>query len=677
MPESKSFLESMAEGSRPESFGQEKFEYVRDGKKKYKIIVGVLVVVLLIMGIIGVTYATGRVKVPELVGKSIEEATAWAQKNKITLYAKNTYSFEDEENTILSQEIPVGETIKKGSGMSIQVSLGPDPEEVITFPDIKSMTTSEIEMWISENKLTGVNLETVNSDVVERDHVISYSFTDGSEDNFKRKNRVTINVSIGSAELSETVVVGNFSSMKVAEVLQWGSDNGVIINLVEDFDDYIPAGSIISQSVKNSTEIKRTDIITVVVSKGKPVIVPDLSLMTKEEANSWAKLNNVTLTILEEYSVSESMGSFYGQSISKGRSMKQGDEIKAFYSLGRVEVGNYIGKTKLDMLTWQNEVNEKGASISLRFTETYGEKGTAGKIISQSIKNDTINIGSTINVVVSKGMKIATPDFNGKTEAECATIGKDNGLTILFDYEFSDTVRKGYVISQSPARDTVITDADPITIVISLTGLPSDQVVVPDFSSMKASAILQWGYDNGVSVNLIEVYNDFISSGSVVSQSITKNTVISKTENITVSISKGKAPAGVFVPSFVLMTKDEANAWSKSNNISLVILDRYSIYNKGLIYYQSAASGSSIDPGTTITLYYSLGRVEVANYIGKTKLDILNWQSNVNEKGAAVKIDFIENDTVEKGAPGIIIGQSIINDLVYPGTTIEVEISTK
>ena len=34
-------------------------------------------------------------------------------------------------------------------------------------------------------------------------------------------------------------------------------------------------------------------------------------------------------------------------------------------------------------------------------------------------------------------------------------------------------------------------------------------------------------------------------------------------------------------------------------------------------------------------------------------------------------------DSVEKGTPGVIINQSVMNDLVDPGSTIEVEISTK
>ncbi|MDO8685674.1 MAG: PASTA domain-containing protein, partial [Clostridiales bacterium] len=70
--------------------------------------------------------------------------------------------------------------------------------------------------------------------------------------------------------------------------------------------------------------------------------------------------------------------------------------------------------------------------------------------------------------VISRGMKIVTPDFAGKTEAECSTIGRDAGLTILYDYQYSGSVPTGYVISQSYAKNTIITDADTITIVISL-----------------------------------------------------------------------------------------------------------------------------------------------------------------------------------------------------------------
>ncbi len=466
MSEKKSFLDTLSESEKPESFAEEKFEKVNNGKKK--IIGGIIIAGIVLAGAFAIYFFSGRVTMTNLVGKTLVEATDWASKNGITLYAKNAYSLDKAADIILSQDTVSGQYIKKNTTITIEVSLGADPEEVLSFPDIKTMTSSEVETWISDNQLTGARVTTAYSDVIEKDKVVSYTFTDGSEDNFKRKNRVAIVVSLGSETVSDTVVVTDFSAMKAGAVLQWGADNGISITLEEAFDDYVSSGNVISQSVKADTEILRTVSIKVVISQGKPVTVPNFTAMTKEDANTWAKTNNITLTIVEKYSDSKDKGKLYNQSIATGKSIKEGDAISLDCSLGKVQMTNYIGKTKIDILNWQSDANIKYANMKLAFSEAYGDKGSVGKILSQSVANDYVSTGATIHVVLSKGMKVVIPDFSGKTAAECSATANSAGVSILFDYQDSDTVNRGYVVSQSIAKDTITSDASPVTIVISL-----------------------------------------------------------------------------------------------------------------------------------------------------------------------------------------------------------------
>jgi beta-lactam-binding protein with PASTA domain len=467
MSESKSYLDTMSEQKKPESFSQEKFVTVPDKSKTRKIIVLIVIAVVLLGGFFAIYRMMNTVKVPNLVNMTLDEANVWATQNRIILATRSVYNFDVGSGYVIFQETKAGNTIQKNSTLTIEVSLGANPDEKIAWPDIKSMTLTEIETWINTNKLTGVNISTANSDVVAADHVISYTMTDETEANFTRKSRASIVVSIGPATQSDTVVVSDFSSMKAGEVLQWGKDNGVTITLTEAFDDYVASGSVISQSVKANTEILKTETITVVISKGKPITVPDFSTMTQEDANSWAKPNNVTLIIKSLYSSDQSQGSLISQDIAAGTHIQTGDEIKMTYSLGQIEVASYVGRTKLDIVNWQNEVNAKGGNITLTFSKAYGDKGTADKIIRQSIKNDFVNPGSKITVVISLGMKLLTPDFSGKSENECKAIAQSTGITVLFNYKHSDTIVIGYVISQNPAANSVMTDANPVAVTIA------------------------------------------------------------------------------------------------------------------------------------------------------------------------------------------------------------------
>ena len=680
MPERRSFLDTMSETNKPESFKQEKFVPVKDNKKKVKIIIAAAAaVVLIIVGYLAYT-AVDSVKIPTLVGMTLTDATDWASKNKITLSVQNSYDFNTDEGTILTQEIASGATVRKNSTITIGVSEGADPTEAIAFPDISSMISSEIETWISDNKLTGVKIATAYSDVVAVDKVISYTMTDDTEANFKRKSRVTVNVSLGPETATTTVVMEDFSSKKAGEVLQWGSDNGITITLTEAYDNYIESGYVISQSVAADTEILKTDPVTVVISIGKPITVLDFSSMTQDEATAWAKTNNVTLTILNKYTNTNNMGKLLTQSITAGTSMKAGDELKLTYSLGRVDVANYVGKTKLEIASWQNTANTKGANIQLKYITDYGEKGSSGSIIAQSIKNDFVDPGTTITVTVSKGMKVLTPDFSGMTQSECTTLAQSGNVSILFNYQASSTVGNGLVISQNPTVNTIISDADHIVITISSSGATGATVIVPDFSTMKASEVQQWGTDKGVNVVLTQVYSTYFSSGSIVSQSVTKNTVTSKSTIIYVNVSKGPAPAQVTVVDFTTMSKDEADLWAKVKNVTLFYKYTYSdTMTKGYLYSQSASAGSSVDVGSVITLYSSLGMVEVDNFIGNTKLEVQKWVSDANAQGANLTVSFW-NSYSSTQPEGKICGQNLntgsaANGYVVIGSTIYFYIS--
>ncbi len=598
----------VAADGKPESFRQEQYVSAPKGHRGVKaMLIGAGSLVLL-AAVIGIYFWMNTVTVPNMVGMTLDEATAWATKNKITLSAKSVYNFDTDSGIVLTQEVAAGKTVAKNSALSIEVSLGADPDEKIEWPDIESMTTSEIEAWISKYKLTGVNVVTANSDIVAADQVISYSLTDGTEENFQRKSRATVTVSIGPASESDTVVVTDFSSMNAGDILLWGSSNGVAIQLSEAFDDYISSGSVVSQSVKADTEIEKTEPITVVISKGKAITVPDFSSMSQDQANAWAKLNNITLTIQEKYSKNNNKGKVLSQSVKAGTSIKAGDEVDLTYSLGRIDVSSFVGKNKMEMLNWQNEANTKGADLTITFTQSYGGKGTSGQIISQSVMSTYADPGTKISAVVSLGMQVLAPDFSGMTESQCSAAAQTAGITVLFNYQYSSSVTKGVMISQSPAKGTVMSDADTVTVNIS-------------------------------------------------------------TSETTAS------PAKITVPDFAAMTKDAASSWAKQNNITLTIVEKYSdTASKGVAYSQSAAAGSGIAQGSAVTVTYSLGKVDVTSFIGKSKLDIMNWLEDVNDKGGNITVVFAEGYG-DAGTCGMIISQSVINDYVSTGTTIQFSVS--
>ncbi len=742
MAENKSFLESISEVKRPESFEQEAFVKVNN-KNTMKLLIGIISLAMATVLIFILYSQSQKVEMKEFVGENITDVSVWAQKNGLILVAKSIYSFEEAEGIVLEQEVSAGQTLKKKDTFTLIVSAGADPEEAITFPDLMSMNAEVIDEWIDQNKLTGIQISTASSTLIGKDEVISYSFTDGDEDSFLRKNRVAITLSSGPAEEGDTVIVTDFSllnvgkilqwgiandipitieeaynkyfakgdivsqsigsgeeilknqpitvivslgeaekvpdfsGMNAGKVLQWGSDNGIRIQITEAFSKYFTLGAVISQSVKMGSEIVEDQAITVQISLGEPVIVSDFSAQTKEEASAWAKQSGATITLVESYHSSIPKGQLIQQNLSKGTQIQAGDEIKLYFSLGRVDVANYIGKTKLDLLAWQTEVNSKGATITLKFKESTGAKGTFGKVIAQSSIDNQANTDAVIEVTVSKGAVVMVPDFGDLSETECAALANDLGLNVQYQYAASASVHQGYLIRQEPGKGALIGDSATVMLTISLSELKLKTVVVPDFSSMKASEILLWGSDNDVKVQLYETYNSFISSGSVVSQSVAKTTVVEKGSSILFYISMGKAPQvadvdSAKVPNFSLLSETEANAWAKNANITLSMLSKYSDSRpKGTLYDQSIAVDSWISATEMMKVTLSLGKVSIANFVGKTKLDVLTWQQEMNAKGANITVNF----NVVAGATGLVTSQSIKNDFITLNETIDFDLA--
>ena len=189
----KDYLSSLASEieKKPDSFKEEKVERIVKPKRSVdpKIMIGAAAA--LIIAIIGVYFLffAPKIKVENFVGKTTNDVGIWAKENGIdtkNIVMNQVYSMDYDADQIISQNKKEGSKIKKDSTLIFEVSKGADPDEKIEFPDIKNMTLSEINDWISKNKLLKVKVNTVYSDTVEKDQVISFDLKSVNENNFTR-----------------------------------------------------------------------------------------------------------------------------------------------------------------------------------------------------------------------------------------------------------------------------------------------------------------------------------------------------------------------------------------------------------------------------------------------------------------------------------------------------------
>lgn len=433
----------------PASYGEEQVVRVNTPKKQ----VPVIAWILLAIAVAGISFAiywfkfAPHITLPDFRGKNISEVSTWAKQNKMESSAIATsepvYSMEYEKGVVVEQSVAGGKKVKKDTPITFTVSNGPDPDEKIAFlTDIKSMTSSEIQSWISENKLLKAKVVTQYSDTVESGNVISYEVKNGSEEEFTRGTTLNVICSKGPAPAGQ-VTVDNFVGKMYADVESWANTKKIKLNKTEAFSDQVDKDKVISMDKKQGETLKEGDTLSVVVSKGKGVKIPNLVGYTKEQLEAWsADSDNSVLVVKKEIYNAAPAGSVIEQSLKAGSVVESGEVLELTISLYlpilQTNSREWLGKDYLELKAKVDEWNSKGARIQAGQYGTVKEEcrdnTTPGEIIDYSCSGGTSNVGNgcerplnldaRISYTISTGgctVKPATPetlDISGFTSAE-------------------------------------------------------------------------------------------------------------------------------------------------------------------------------------------------------------------------------------------------------------------
>ncbi len=505
------------------------------------ILIGVAVVVLVIVGVF--LLLNQGVEVKDLTGWTKNDALLWADNNGLRMTVEEQFNDKVDEGKVISQGTPQGTKVKKGEFVKITVSKGHDLTVSLPLPDLMTMTMEEIQAWADQNFMTKVRITTDFSEEVAAGRVISFEINDNTVvDEVKRNTPIYVVISKGKKdETAALITVPNFREKTVSESYIFANENGLVLTVLEEYDDYAPKGSIMAQSVKADEKVKKGDEIVLTVSKGKKITVPDFSAYTKQKATSVAAELGITISMMEKYSAMAA-GKFISQSIPADSIYDDGDVMELYYSLGnKIVVGSFVGSTRDAIETWAKELNEQGAqiSISVTYTQSNQEKG---KILYQDKANTVIGVRTTIKITVSKGKAIFVPDF---------------------------------VAPQGAGFDEAITREEAMAMCDSL-GL------IPVFVESKNSKRLPG-----------EIWYQSVAAGKEVM------------EGTTITLKYNPANVTYNVPNFKGMSEAQilAAGWHRKFNITFVYGDDYEAGYEGLVYAQSLTAGSTAAAGAAITLH--------------------------------------------------------------------------
>lgn len=245
-----------------------------------------------------------------------------------------------------------------------------------------------------------------------------------------------------------------------------------------------------------------------------------------------------------------------------------------------VQIPNVVNLT-------QEEAKQRIEQLKLKFAykEEYSADVEAGHVISQDpqyINNYSVKEGSTVTVVISKGMEqTKVPKVIGMEYSKAESSLTEAGLEVEKVEETSQKVEAGYVISQEIDANTEVQKGTKIKIHVS-TGTGIKKVTVTSVigkSSEEAKKILT---DLKLEVNVVEDEDTSKSDGVVLKQSVDPGTSVEEGSAITITVNKieknkqgtvninVKALANRHLPKS--SDEEDDNTTTTSNNVKITVM---------------------------------------------------------------------------------------------------------
>lgn len=137
---------------------------------------------------------------------------------------------------------------------------------------------------------------------------------------------------------------------------------------------------------------------------------------------------------------------------------------------------------------------------------------------------------------------IFVPDFADLSQAEAEKKAEEYRLTVDTTVKYSDTVKKGNVISQEPKKDSEVTLGSSISLIISK-GV--EKIAVPKVTGKSLSNAKETLKKKHLKYKTKKQYSNGTAAGKVMKQSVKAGKKVEKGTVVVLTISRGKKPAPV------------------------------------------------------------------------------------------------------------------------------------
>ena len=402
-------------------------------------------------------------RVLDFSGMELTEVISWSEENKIDIVQDYEYSDMISEYHIISQSVRAGTKLNGLKSLTVAVSEGPNPSKEVAVPNMVNWESERVLEFIKNNYLSNVDVDFEESSK-QKDTVIEQN----KSGNMRRNEKLELVFSYGEELGFDEVKLRDLSGMTEFEAKFYLKQNQLKYKFEEVFSSKVKKGLVVKQDVKPGTMVAvNDDRITVSISKGPEIKIPDLKGMSMTDITEWVIKNKLKLEFTDKYDDSIEENSVISANYKEGEIVAEGTEIEVVISRGKLIMPEF--KSYNDFKEWADKYD-------IRYEEKheFSSSVKAGEAIKYSYKTgDTIRNNDPVVVTVSDGKESSVPSVVGLTKDAAASKLKSAGFGYGFVYSYSSTVSKGKVIRQSISAGSKVAEGTTITVTISNGKKPS------------------------------------------------------------------------------------------------------------------------------------------------------------------------------------------------------------
>ncbi len=322
-------------------------------------------------------------------------------------------------------------------------------------------------------------------------------------------------------------------------------------------------------------------------------------------------------------------------------------ELRKKKGLTQSELGNILGVSNKTISKWETGATKPSVKVLYKmadFFEVSPDELVSGKINAKIEKKESVfnrvkdflinnkkKIAKTVLIVLAVlvlsagiflgiyyNLPIIVPDVEGKTVEAAISVLEEHDFNTNVTYEYSDTVKKGFVISTNAAAGEKLKRNSVIEIKASLGVELFEVPSVKNFTLDQAEKTIT---ESGFLFEYTQEYSDTVEKGLVISQNIQPQAKVYKGTRIKVVISKGVDL--VEVPNVVGETLESALELLNANDFTVIKDIKCSdAVKEGFVISQDINAGEMIRRESEVRIVVSAG---VSNKKGNTNSNAVNF----------------------------------------------------